>query len=127
MGRDLEQRMRESYAEVSLRTAKKRLPKLVDYVAWHQSRLLISDRGHPFACIVPVSDVLFLTQLESRLDTEARLRAIEEWESRGKQIMSMAQLLRRFAVKGAPATRIPWCSRPRPTSISPRPPLTNVR
>ncbi len=107
MGQDLGHLMRQSYAEVSLRTAKKRLTKLVDYVAWHQSRLLITDRGDPFACIVPISDVAFLTQLESRLDTDTGLRAIEEWEARGKQVMSMAQLMRRFAVKGRPSNQDP--------------------
>ena len=95
----LEDLLRRSLPEVSLRSAKKRLAQLVEHVSRDRTRILLTDRGYPIGCLVPVVDAVLLTELERRLDTEAGLDAIHAWERAGKRISPIASLLARFGVK----------------------------
>jgi antitoxin (DNA-binding transcriptional repressor) of toxin-antitoxin stability system len=107
MNAALEDLLRRSLPEASLRSARKHLDEFVAHVGRDRTRILLTDRGYPIACLVPIADAVLLTELERRFDRDAGLDAMQAWERAGKQTSPVASLLARFKIKRRQSTATP--------------------
>jgi len=107
MDDELARRLRPSYLEIPLKMARRKLRDVAIHVAHSRERILLTERGYLIACVVPLEDATLLTELERRLDGEAGLEAIRQWEQDGKRTVSANTLIARFGFRPLRARAFP--------------------
>lgn len=68
----------------SVSTSKARIDfaEMINQVAYRGERIVLDRHGKPIAAIIPIDDLTFLEEIESRMDIEAAKRALAESDER---------------------------------------------
>jgi prevent-host-death family protein len=72
--------------------ARNKFADLLGQVTFAKERVTVTRRGRAVAAMVPIEDLKFLEAVEDQLDAQEALRALEEWEKKGKPTISWEQI-----------------------------------
>ncbi|HEU4507135.1 MAG TPA: type II toxin-antitoxin system Phd/YefM family antitoxin [Pyrinomonadaceae bacterium] len=68
----------------TLSTSKARVDfaEVINQVAYRGERVVLDRHGKPIAAIIPIDDLIFLEEIETRMDVDAAKRALAESNER---------------------------------------------
>lgn len=67
---------------VSTSKARVDFAEVINQVAYRGERVVLDRHGKPIAAIIPIDDLIFLEEIETRMDVDAAKRALAESDER---------------------------------------------
>jgi len=84
--------------EITTADAKRHFAALLARVTKDHRRVVLTQKGEPVACLVPMIDIDFIEELEDVMDAKAVDDAKKEWAKGGFKTITIEELARKYGI-----------------------------